>query len=167
MFVENGISMEVQLAYDTEGKVTTMQYPSGDIHRYVYNAAGRQTEMQKRFVSEQGVESWQAHSTATYGDVGEMVGMTGPFGSQTWGYNSRMQMTSYTLAGSLSLTYKYDDAGQNDGKLTELWNNTTGEKVRYSYDFLGRLESAATFAGASPWSQTFTYDGFGTLYGKA
>ena len=120
MFVENGISMEVQLAYDIEGKVTTMQYPSGDIHRYVYNAAGRQTEMQERFVSEQGVESWQTHSTATYGDVGEMIGMTGPFGSQTWGYNSRMQMTTYTLAGSLSLTYKYDEAGQNDGKLTEL-----------------------------------------------
>jgi RHS repeat-associated protein len=57
-------------------------------------------------------------------------------------------------------------ATQNNGRITQRKNWLSGEVVTYTYDSLQRL-TQATATGPSPWSESYTFDGFGNLTGKA
>ena len=63
----------------------------------------------------------------------------------------------------MNLTYAYSST-QNNGKITGVTDNISGEQVVYTYDSLSRLASAA--ATNNSWGQSYSYDGFGNLTGQ-
>src|SRR5260370_2865615 len=62
-----------------------------------------------------------------------------------------------------SINYTFPAAGQNAGKILSQTDTISGETVNYLYDSLNRLTSAS----ANAWGQTYAYDGFGNLTGRA
>ena len=91
--------------------------------------------------------------------------------NQTKTFNVRGQLTRMTATGAADTGYttpqtvdlQYNFSGTvNDGRLTSRQDLVSGEAVNYTFDTLGRL-TYANNTGTSPWSQTFTYDGFGNL----
>ncbi len=84
-------------------------------------------------------------------------------GSDTRQYNSLGQVTSIVASGSTSLnrTYTYP-TGTNNGKISSMTDNISGETVTYQYDSLNRLISAA----GSGWGENYGYDSFGNLLSK-
>ena len=84
-------------------------------------------------------------------------------------YNSLLQMTS-TANGAYTYTYPTPTSG-NNGRITSMTHVAGGstETVNYGYDSLNRLSSASGGGVSgiqSPWSETYTYDGFGNLLDK-
>jgi YD repeat-containing protein len=65
--------------------------------------------------------------------------------------------------GALNVTYNYS-ASRNTGQIASMMDNVLGETVSYGYDAMTRLMSAG---GALPWSQSYSYDGFGNLTAKS
>jgi len=114
----------------------------------------------------------------TSGPAGEMTGLkyaaAGPghqWYNETRTFNVRGQLTRMTATGAADTGYttpqtvdlQYNFSGTvNDGRLTSRQDLVSGEAVNYTFDTLGRL-TYANNTGTSPWSQTFTYDGFGNL----
>src|SRR5580692_7542520 len=74
---------------------------------------------------------------------------------------NKIAMTNIS-AGSENLTYTYP-TGTNNGKVSSIYNATSGETVTYAYDSLNRLLSASSTAG---WGQSYGFDGFGNLLSK-
>ncbi len=68
-----------------------------------------------------------------------------------------------------TITYNYS-ATQNNGQITQVTDQLSGETIAYQYDSLKRLTSASSspISGRSPagYTQTYQYDGFGNLTGK-
>jgi YD repeat-containing protein len=60
-------------------------------------------------------------------------------------------------------------ANQNNGRIMQQTDNSSGEQVTYQYDELNRLISAVTADNPSvpQWGQGFLYDGFGNLTDKS
>src|SRR5580704_9762014 len=74
---------------------------------------------------------------------------------------NKIAMTNIS-AGSENLTYTYP-TGTNNGKVSSIYNATSGETVTYAYDSLNRLLSASSSAG---WGQQYGFDSFGNLLSK-
>jgi RHS repeat-associated protein len=79
-------------------------------------------------------------------------------------YNARGQLTRIQIPSTLDVEYGYSSA-QNDGRITSMKNNLSGEEVAYQYDQLGRLARAETVG--PQWGQSFSYDGWGNLTGMS
>jgi RHS repeat-associated protein len=91
------------------------------------------------------------------------------------GYNALNQLTALNnfntsatvVNGTVGLTYTYS-ATQNNGQITG--GTTGGGSVTdtFTYDALKRLTGATAVmsTGATQWSQTYSYDGFGNMTGK-
>ena len=60
-----------------------------------------------------------------------------------------------------NFTYNYP-TGTNNGKISSMYNATTGETVSYTYDSLNRLLTAA----GSGWGEGYGFDPFGNLLSK-
>jgi RHS repeat-associated protein len=57
--------------------------------------------------------------------------------------------------------------GQNNGRIAQFSDSSTGEVVNYTYDALNRLIAATTSNNTGPvWGESYTYDGFGNLLSK-
>ena len=98
---------------------------------------------------------------------------------RTMGYNVNGQLASEgwsaasgdPYGGGLTgtVTYSYG-AGANNGQISQAVDSVSGETVSYAYDALKRLVSASSnpTVGSVPagWTQTYQYDGFGTLTGR-
>jgi RHS repeat-associated protein len=86
--------------------------------------------------------------------------------TETRSYNTNLQLTRQQVTGTglpaVDLQYTYSTS-QNNGRITQA-SSTLGtdpaEVVTYQYDVLNRLSSASA-TGATPWSYTYAYDGFG------
>jgi RHS repeat-associated protein len=100
----------------------------------------------------------------------------GDLRTRTKTYNANGQLTSlgwvYTTAPYIdptSVQYTYSPT-QNNGQITQVTDAISGETVSYGYDALKRLTSASASptsgSSATPWTQTFGYDGFGNLTSK-
>jgi RHS repeat-associated protein len=182
--------MDVAYSYDSEGRATSMAYPTtytlntynnpvahpGPIYTYTYDAMGRPATM----VDNQSPQYTWAQQTAynaanqmtqftwgagyvTNGGTGQQVPVTT---AETRAYNVLSQLTSIRGVSGLNgatyvLNYNYSGT-TNNGRIGSQYNSMTGETVSYSYDPLNRL-SAASGAG---WGTSYTYDGFGNLTDK-
>jgi RHS repeat-associated protein len=92
--------------------------------------------------------------------------------TQTMAYNHNGQVTSMNWAtgwGSSGLVYTYSGT-HNNGQITQMTDNISGETVSYSYDALKRLISASSTpvsgSGTTAWTQAYGYDGFGNMISK-
>ncbi len=93
---------------------------------------------------------------------------------KTMGYNVNGQLSSLSAANvgygpTTTIIYNYS-ATQNNGQITQVQDQISGENITYTYDSLKRLTSASSspISGGSPaaYNQTYQYDGFGNLTSK-
>src|SRR5207244_13167070 len=126
---------------------------------YTYDTLGRPTKLTQYLVGD-------VVSNAQYGEANQLLQMSyGPY-TETRSYNTNLQLTRQQVTGtslpSVDLQYTYSTS-QNNGRITQA-SSTLGtapaEVVTYQYDVLNRLSSASA-SGATPWSYTYAYDGFG------
>ena len=156
---ENAQSLNLDAAYtyDTEGKTASVSYPSGgNTYTYSFDSLDRPDALTDQ-------HSNQVVSSVQYNAANQVLSMNYFSGSETRQYNSLGQVTSIVASGSTSLnrTYTYP-AGTNNGKISSMTDNISGETVTYQYDSLNRLISAA----GSGWGETYGYDAFGNLLSK-
>ena len=158
--------------YDTEGRMTAIQYPSswngsswvaGKNLGTTYDSMGRLQKLTDLTAQSDII------SNATYGPAGQLLTMTaGTYAgiNETRTYNSIGQLTqirscvnSYgNCPANLNVQYSYSTT-QNNGKIASQQDLLSGEQVTYTYDSLNRLASAT----GSGWGQSYAYDGFGNL----
>ena len=88
-------------------------------------------------------------ASATYGTSGELL--TLQFGgtgapTETFTYNSLLQLTHQVVPGGIDMQYVYS-AGANNGRIAQSVDGILGETVNYSYDVLNRLTAAGATGG--------------------
>ncbi len=74
-----GLDLQAQYAWDTQGRMTSMTYPSGAAMTYGFDAMGRPITMTQMV----GSQSLQAGS-ATYGSAGQVLSFGGAASTGTW-----------------------------------------------------------------------------------
>jgi RHS repeat-associated protein len=155
------VDLEATYAYDTEGRMTTIQYPGGGPnYSYAYDTMGRLNTMTNVGTSTQMVTG------TTYDPANRLLSISGNVLSETREYNTMGQLRNITSTaygypgGNVNITYNYS-ATQNNGKITSQTDNISAEQVVYAYDALNRLASAVATSGS--WGQSYNYDGFGNL----
>ncbi len=84
---------------------------------------------------------------------------------ETRTYNERLQLSGISWSGGSpsSAQYEYWTAGDrsdNNGQVRK--TIASGEQITYQYDSLKRLIAASS---TRPWSETYSYDGFGNRTG--
>jgi YD repeat-containing protein len=174
-------SINVAYAYNSEGKLTNVTYPTtldGNQNTntpsftYTYDQMMRLATM-----TESNTDSSLNHfvqpvvNSLRYNAANQMTGITYYQQTETRAYNSLMQLTNITTnaPGSqpvLNITCNYP-TGSNNGKIASSSDAISGETVTYQYDSLNRLISASGATnGTTTWTQTQAYDGFGNLTGR-
>ena len=178
--IRNGVSTAADLdgsyMYDTEGRMTSQQYPNswaldtygnptaavtGPSLAYTYDAMGRLAGL-----TENGSNSIISSASTSYTPAGQLQTMSGAWGTETRSYNAMLQMTGLSSGPSpgtgVSILYNYSPT-QNNGKIVSQQDTLSGEQVTYAYDSLNRLARAT----GSGWDLTYGYDGFGNLTDQA
>ena len=167
--------LAIQYAFDSEGKLSQVTYPStvdgggaavpGTIYQYQYDSMGR--PVGETYQLNGAGQVSPLVDSIVYDSIGQMTQMrflrNGQMHTENRGYNSLLQMTSLTVKDAsnafvLNVDYRFS-ATANDGKLTSMKNNVSGEEVVYGYDSLARLTSASTVG--PQWGLAWTFDGFG------
>ena len=148
------LDLESVNVYDTEGKMTSIQYPnSGPNFGYGYDTMSRLSTMTNIG------QSIQVITGTTYDPANRLLSISGSL-TESRTYNVMGQLTQLSSGPSLNITYNYSST-QNNGKITSQTDNLSGEQVVYAYDALNRLASAG--ATNNSWGQSYVYDGFGNL----
>jgi RHS repeat-associated protein len=151
-------------AYNNEGKVTAMTYPStingagasvpGASYNYAYDSMYRLNGMTDS-------SNNTIVNGVSYNAANQLLGMTYNYVTETRGYNVLKQLTSIVAGSSENLTYNYP-TGTNNGKASSMYNALSGETVTYTYDSLNRMATAA----GSGWGEAYTFDPYGNLTTK-
>jgi RHS repeat-associated protein len=180
------IDLQAQYTWDTQGRMTSLTYPSGPTLTYGFDAMGRANAV----TGSLGSRSFNGR--ATYGSAGQL---TSVFAGEAWTdsqgtyynagsnngftYNNMLQLTRIGGAAgteidvpglpatgmgnqSLDVAYVYN-AGHNNGRVIQTIDYGVNETVNYTYDYLHRLTSAT---GGSMGNETYSWDGFGNLIAK-
>ena len=151
------LNLDAAYTYDTEGKTASVSYPSGgNTYTYSFDSLDRPDALTDQ-------HSNQVVSSVQYNAANQVLSMNYFSGSETRQYNS--------LGGDLDCRLRQYEprtgpiripAGTNNGKISSMTDNISGETVTYQYDSLNRLISAA----GSGWGETYGYDAFGNLLSK-
>jgi RHS repeat-associated protein len=79
---------------------------------------------------------------------------------ETLQYNANLQLVRLAAGGAQGIDFTYTYPAGNNGRISQMTDNISGEQVSYTYDQLNRLvQSVSTVTGTMP----FAYDGFGNL----
>jgi RHS repeat-associated protein len=162
-------------AYNLDGSLAQLTYPSGRVITYAVDAAGRTTS-----ATDSNGTSYV--SNATYWPSGAQFQWHMPSVYLSRGLNNRLQ-TSYFYSDNgvvsnyyLYKTYDYN-SGHNNGNVVSITNNNdTTRSQSFTYDRLNRLLSAQN-AGTDCskvlpdghteyWGNTYSYDAWGSLLQK-
>ena len=149
--------------YDGLGTLTSIQYPNSITLTYALDSLERPTGL-----TDSNNYTWA--SGVQYNPANQITNATFPSGTQTWVYNTLLQLTQRTTtSGSttrMNMTYNYT-AGKDNGQIASSADAVTGETITYTYDSLKRLINASSSplppVNAASWSGAYTYDGFGNL----
>lgn len=156
-------------AYNIAGELTSITDPFGSQVGYNRNSTGKLTG-----VTGSGFGNVSTYaSNIQYLASGRLKGMTyGNNRSLSMKFNSRLQVSHYEVSGVVSLDYQY----QKDGRLKFADDLIDSRFDRaYAYDNVGRIAAALSGAEARgepatnnrPYNQTFTYDVWDNLTGRA
>lgn len=158
----------VGYAYNADGSVTAITYPSGRVVDRNYDAIGRLCAIATSTGS-CAPSSYYATSLA-YNAAQQLTGLTYGNGvAASYGFSAdRLQLNSlsysYGSTSLFSLTYAYGTSGTNNGQIASITDNAdTGRSVSYTYDGLGRISTATTGGDSSypAWGLQMTYDRYG------
>jgi RHS repeat-associated protein len=161
------LSYNMSYAYDRQGNITGLTYPSGSQVNVSYNLAGLPSRIQRK----PSGGSWSDIITNyDYAPQGQLLNaLFGNNASTTYFYDasamyrlSNLQTNSNNIAIQ-KFAYTYD----HNGNITQIANtasSTAAATTAYLYDALNRLLSGSTLAASSsPYTQTFSYDALGNL----
>jgi RHS repeat-associated protein len=155
---------EASYTWDTEGRMTQINYPGGPSYQMQFDNMGRVGSM---LDVSNGTYGAPTVASASYGAAGQITNLSYFGWSETRTFNSLLQMTQQTVSNGSSNVmdqqYLYT-SGANNGRITSSVDGTIGETVNYSYDALNRLSLAQATSNA--WGQSFSYDGFGNMTSK-
>lgn len=166
------VTKSIGYAYNLDGSVATMTYPSGRVYTYSYNNAAQITSLADT------VHNINFFTNGQYAPPGLLTG--GIHGAVTgWNaitlantYNNRLEPTQFQATSPVPLTllnliYSYDQgAGKNNGDVVQVTNvRDSTRTAAYTYDQVNRLSTAQT-PSASTWGDSYTYDAWGNLLQK-
>jgi RHS repeat-associated protein len=159
------ITLTSYFYYDAEGRLTVSQYPAATsintsattTYSTDHDALGRPSEL---YSGTQQQPTWLV-SGAAYNAAGQLTAMSTNAYTETLQYNANLQLVRIAAGGGqgIDFTYTYPTSG-NNGRISQMADNISGEQVSYTYDQLNRLvQSASSLTRTIP----FAYDGFGNL----
>ena len=151
--------------YDTEGKPATRTGFNGDTTTYAYDP------LQGWLLSETpgGSHSSATGVSYTYDASGRRTSMTDASGTTIWTYDTLGRLASVTqfadTPAETTLHYSYEGQGN---LLTGMQSSHAaaggdGAQVAYTYDTLGRLQSASNGLYEPPLTTSYGYDAVGNL----
>jgi RHS repeat-associated protein len=177
-------TLNVGYAYNLDGSLSTLTYPSGDVVTYTVGGAGRTTQVtdpSNNFVT-----------SATYTPNGALAGMVNGYTSAFAGivtsnaYNDRLQpillSASVGTSSIFSLCYDFHlgvaintppcsiaaySPPADNGNVGQVLNNVDSTRsVAYTYDSLNRIKQASTVNTTSSncWGDAFTIDAWGNMW---
>ena len=171
----NSVRFTATYQWDTEGRMTSLAYPTVNSPNLVnaqspgqaimptaglqYDANGRLNELTMDAHDGNGPQ-WLAN--ATYTAAGQLYQLSHWGWTETRTYNALGQLTNQSVPSTMNMTYNYS-ATANNGRITGSVDAITGENTSYTYDALNRLTNASN----SLWSRSYTFDGFGNLTSKS
>jgi RHS repeat-associated protein len=172
-------NLDTTFTYNSEGKITSMTYPStvsgttvtaGPSYNYSYDSMYRLSGMTSG--------SNTIVNGVSYNAANQLLGMTYSGVSESRTYNALNQLNTvsaedvYNDLWLENLTYNYP-TGANNGKISSTSNAISGETVSYTYDSLNRLYTASgcTQSGGCnqqqlEWGEQYGFDSFGNLKSK-
>ncbi len=162
-------------AYNVDGSLKTITYPSGRVVNYNYNIGQRPVSAVDsanniNFATGVHYTAAGALSSVVNGNTSSFAGIT-----TTNSYNIRMQPYELkTTAGGapvLDLTYDFGLGQFDNGNVSWIINNKDSSRTQqFGYDALNRLLSAYTpnlnSGGYHNWWQGFSYDIWGNLLAR-
>jgi RHS repeat-associated protein len=160
----------INYAFNVAGELTQITYPSGRVVQQSFDGIGRLCEIAPA-TSGCGTASSPFAKSIAYNVASQVTGLAYGNGvTASYGYSAdRLQLNSvgYKQSGGLSLfslNYGYTQNGGNNGQITSVTNpGEAGQSVNYTYDVLGRLNTAVSVGSVSypQWGLSWTYDRYG------
>jgi RHS repeat-associated protein len=164
-------SFLMRYAYNLDGSLASLTYPSGRVVSYNVGNAQRALSATDANGTQYAVAAsytpFGAASSVIYGKVsGGFAGIT-----ESRGYDNRLQLggivASSSAGAALNIGASYNLPGGNNGSISSIANSSdTGRTQTFTYDTLNRVASATSQAtsGADCWGQGFTDDAQANLY---
>ncbi|HEV3315945.1 MAG TPA: RHS repeat-associated core domain-containing protein, partial [Candidatus Angelobacter sp.] len=175
------ITKTMSYAYNLDGSVATMTYPSGAVITYAPDSAGRTVSAIDKdnsinYVTGATYDATNALTGSTYGQNGSFSGIVNSFS-----FNNRLQPASLWSSSPtrtvMYLAYDFHVGNGDNGNVYSITNNRdTSRNQTFTYDPLNRL-LAAQNAGTdcNPtlpdghteyWGNSYVYDAWGNLNQK-
>lgn len=175
----SAVTKTLSYAYNLDGSLKTLTYPSGHVVTYAYNPAAHALSA----IDSSGSPAVNYVTAATYaphGDVsgytnGQATGFSGIVTTNAW--NNRIQPSSFNAATTgtgahtvQSLAFNFNQGTQtapiDNGLLVKITNGVnSGRTTNYEYDQLNRI--VAGWHDATDWGTQYTIDIWGNLSQKA
>ena len=154
------VTKTITYAYNADGSLYRLTYPSGQYAASSYDASGQLSAMWDN----QGVDYFISPTYAANGALNQVQsnGYT-----MAWTYGPRFWPQSFeeNPSGSTHRVYfTYGYLGNGDVSLVQN-NNDLNRTANYTYDTLNRIATAYSTAnsGGDCWGQSFGYDRYGNL----
>jgi RHS repeat-associated protein len=155
---------DIFYAYNLDGSLKSLTYPSGRVVNYTYNSAGQPLTATDGNTTQYVGNATYYPSGAEYQqfmpniyfrtDVNQRLQINGY-------YSDNMLVTSYYMAKS----YGYND-GHNNGNVMSATNNKDANRTQtFTYDPLNRITAGWSQAGsgALSWGENYSIDAWGNL----
>ena len=186
----NSITKTTDYAYNFDGSLSTLTYPSGRVITYTPDSVGRPSLAQDVTNSINYALGTCANGTGSNGVcyapqgavASYIMGQTGSFAGINFSatYNNRLEPNEFKASSSASslfdLTYCFyalvsgacptPPQTGNNGNVTQIANNLNGNRTQqFSYDQVNRIVTGGTTSSCSSncWSQAFGYDQWANL----
>src|SRR5436309_3398030 len=179
-----GVTKNMSYAYNLDGSVATMRYPSGAVITYTPDSAGRMLSAVDTTNSSQPMNyvtgaTYNAPGLLTASTYGQTASFTGIL--NTFSFNSRLQpvnlWSSSPTRTLMNLIYDFHVGNGDNGNVYSITNNRDPSRSQaFTYDALNRLVSAQN-AGTDCtqrlpdnhteyWGNSYSYDAWGNLKEK-
>jgi RHS repeat-associated protein len=175
--VTNGVTKTTTYAYNLDGSVSSLTYPSGSTITYTYSGASR------TLTAVDIPNSINYAAAALYAPPGLISSLkSGANLTSTSYYNRRLQPCRISITTNpaaplncsdnsqigniLDFTYGFNFGLSNNGNVIQITNNRdTTRNQTFSYDPLNRIAMAQTNSttGTKCWGETFGYDAWSNL----
>jgi len=172
------VTKSIAYAYNGDGSLKSITYPSGRIVNYIIGDAERATTATDANGTQYAVAASYAATGALSGVIyGQATGFSGM--NLTQSYDTRLDLTSIkastpSASTPINLVYCYyqwesgacETTVGNNGNVSVIANNNdTGRSESFAYDSLNRIASVTTGAssGIDCWGQSFGVDPLANL----
>jgi RHS repeat-associated protein len=168
-----GVTQAISYAYNLDGSLASVTYPSNNVVSYSYSNAQRaisaiDTASGINYVQNVMYAPQGAISSGLYAKVsGGFAGIT-----ESYAFNSRLEPTAIKALNQttaiMSLVPGFSLPAGNNGTVASVGNadgRDTGRNQTYTYDPLNRISTAQSQAtsGADCWGQRYGYDRWANL----